>query len=80
MSTLVEIRKRLRKSQAEMAQSLGLSLRGYQDAEKDDAPRRAYLMAAEYVALHEAWINADPMLASDKTRKMAAGVTRALVG
>jgi len=61
---LKNIRVRLGLTQSQMADRLGLKLRGYQELEADvTTPRIAYVLAAEHVGLEEAVNRGDPDLA-----------------
>ena len=50
MNDLSAIRERLGWTQQQMAASLDIGLRTYVDAESSDQPRKAYILAAKYLA------------------------------
>ncbi len=69
---LIERRKRFQYTQSEMADILGLTLRGYQKLEAQDEPIRAsYEMALHFLAIRRAVELEDPSVASKLGRRLA---------
>lgn len=74
---LTERRKRFEYTQTEMAEILGLTLRGYQKMEHQDEPiRAAYELALHFIALKRAVEMEDPALASKLGRKLAKQIVK----
>ena len=69
---LISIRKRLEFTQHEMATQLGMSLRAYHSLETgESAVRDIHILAAERVALINAVLKENPMLAGPDVRSDA---------
>lgn len=78
---LTALRKALNLTQAEMAEKLGLSTRGYQDIEYGRANLRpVHAHAAERIALSEAIRQNNPMLAPVAIRREALDLARMIAG
>jgi len=70
-------RKALRLTQAEMAERMGLSMRGYQDIETGKAElRKIHILAFERAALTRAIESSKPMSAPPSIRKDALDLAR----
>jgi len=78
---LIERRKAFGYNQTQMADVLGLSLRGYQKIEAGDGEvRRVYELAIAQIGLELAIEQNNPMLAPQSARKMALDFARMVAG
>lgn len=74
---LIQLRKSLGLSQADMAAHIGMTVRPYQDIEHGkSALRKIHALAAERAALDIAIERKNPMLAPAAVRKAAIELTR----
>jgi transcriptional regulator with XRE-family HTH domain len=74
-------RRRLHLSQAELAERLGMSLRGYQDLERADASvKPVYFLALEFLQLQVAAERKAPELASVQGRALALEIAALIKG
>lgn len=80
MNDIFAIRTSLGFKQREMAASLGMSLRGYQELESQSNPPLRYMLASERLALETAVRRKDISLAPANVRKDALDLARLITG